>query len=79
MKNLPAMPETPVRFLGWGRSAGEGIGYPLQCSGPENPMPWVCKELDVTDWIGLTFTFTLSFSRVSIYTHTHMYKHMYVS
>ena len=26
------MQETPVRFLGQGRSAGEGIGYPLQYS-----------------------------------------------
>ena len=32
VKNLPAMQEIPVRFLGLGRSAGEGIGYPLQYS-----------------------------------------------
>ena len=34
VKNPPAMHETPVRFLdpGSGRSAGEGIGYPLQYS-----------------------------------------------
>ena len=32
VKNLPAMQETPVRFLGLGRSSGEGIGYPLQYS-----------------------------------------------
>ena len=31
-KNPPAMQETLVRFLGLRRSAGEGIGYPLQCS-----------------------------------------------
>ena len=30
VKNLPAMEETPVWFLG--RSAGEGISYPLQYS-----------------------------------------------
>ena len=30
VKNLPATQETPVQFLG--RSAGEGIGYPLQYS-----------------------------------------------
>ena len=35
VKNLPAMQETLVRFLGWERSPGEGIGYPLQYS-------WVC-------------------------------------
>ena len=28
----------PGSILGLGRSTGEGIGYPLQCSGLENPM-----------------------------------------
>ena len=32
VKNLPATQETPVRFLGEERSAGEGKGYLLQCS-----------------------------------------------
>ena len=32
VKNLPAMQETLVGFLGWGRSSGEGRGYPLQSS-----------------------------------------------
>ena len=31
-KELPAMQETPVWLPGSGRSAGEGIGYPLQYS-----------------------------------------------
>ena len=31
-KNLPAMQETPVRFLCWEDSAGEEIDYPLQYS-----------------------------------------------
>ena len=31
-KNLPAMQETPVPFPATGRSAREGIGYPLQYS-----------------------------------------------
>ena len=31
VKNLPAMQETPVQFLGQG-FAGGGIGYPLQYS-----------------------------------------------
>ena len=31
-KNLPAMQETPVQFLGREDSPGEGIGYPLQYS-----------------------------------------------
>ena len=32
VKNLPAMQETPSSIPGSGRSAGEGIGYPLQYS-----------------------------------------------
>ena len=32
VKNLPAIQETAVRFLGWERTAGEGTGYPLQYS-----------------------------------------------
>ena len=32
VKNPPAMQETPVWFQGGGRSAGGGIGYPLQYS-----------------------------------------------
>ena len=31
VKNLPAMQETLVRFLGW-EATGGGIGYPLQDS-----------------------------------------------
>ena len=38
VKNLPAMPETWVRSLGWEAPPGEGKGYPLQYSGLENPM-----------------------------------------
>ena len=36
---------------GFGRSPGEGTGYPLQYSGLENSMdsPWCCKELDMTE------------------------------
>ena len=32
VNNPPAMQETPVLFLRLGRSAGEGMGYPLQYS-----------------------------------------------
>ena len=32
VKNLPAMQETLGSIPGWGRSAGEGIGDPLQYS-----------------------------------------------
>ena len=32
VKNPPAMQETPVRFLGWEDSPGEGVGYPLRYS-----------------------------------------------
>ena len=32
VKNLPAMRDIPIQFLGRERSPGEGIGYPLQYS-----------------------------------------------
>ena len=37
VKILPSMQETGVRFLGRGKSSGEGNGYPLQYSCLENP------------------------------------------
>ena len=39
VKNLPAMQETPVRFLGW-KDPLEGKDYPLQYSGLENSMDY---------------------------------------
>ena len=40
------------------RSPGEGKGYPLQCSGLENPMdlysPWGCKESATTERLSLS-------------------------
>ena len=41
---------------GLGRSPGEGKGYPLQCSGLENPMDysWGCKKLDTTEQLSLS-------------------------
>ena len=38
IKNLPAMQETPVRFLG--PCAGEGISYPLQYSWASLWLSW---------------------------------------
>ena len=38
VKNSPAMQKTPSSIPGSGRSATEGIGYPLQYSGLENSM-----------------------------------------
>ena len=38
VKNLPTMQKTPVQFLGWEDSPGEGNGNPLQYSCLENPM-----------------------------------------
>ena len=56
VKNPPAMQKTLVQFLG--RSAGEGIGYPLQYSCLENPMDrgaWWAKVHVVTNsWIPLS-------------------------
>ena len=47
----------PISIPGSGRSPGEGKGYPLQCSGLENPMdsPWVRKESDTTEPLLLHF------------------------
>ena len=56
----------PGLIAGWGRSPGEGIGYPLQYSGLENSMdcnsPWGCKESDTTEQLSLShFPFTCPF------------------
>ena len=37
VKNLPAMQETQVQFLGWEDPLEEGMEYPLQYSCLENP------------------------------------------
>ena len=54
----------PSSIPGSGRSAGEGIGYPLQYSGLENSMnsiglysPWDCKESDMTERLSLKDNF----------------------
>ena len=60
VKNLPAMQETGVRFLGW-EAPGEGTGNPLQYSCLENPhgqrrlvgySPRGHKEAGVTERLG---------------------------
>ena len=38
VKNLSEMQGTPVQFLGWENSPGEGNGYPFQYSCLKNPM-----------------------------------------
>ena len=51
-RNLSLVPE-------FGRSPGEGKGYPLQYSGLGNSMdytvPWGCKESVTTEWLWLFF------------------------
>ena len=62
VKNLPAMQETPLWFLGRKDPTGEGIGYPLWYSGLENSMdysPWGSKELDMTEWLSLSVIWQL--------------------
>ena len=55
-----------------GRSTGEGIGYPLQCSGLENSMdyiiymyilysPWGRKESDTTERLSLSLPVVTGF------------------
>ena len=49
-KNLPAMQETDLGSIpGSGRSAGEGIGYPLQYSGLENSMDYTVHGVAKSD------------------------------
>ena len=59
VKNLPAMQEAQIRFLGRERSPGEGNEYPLQYSYLGNPHgqrslaghnPWALRELDTTEY-----------------------------
>ena len=60
VKNLPAMEETQVWFLGW-RFPGEGNGYPLQYSCLENPMDrgawWVTVHGVTKSWTTEWLTF----------------------
>ena len=49
IKNLPAMWETWVQSLFWGRSPGEGNGYPLRYSGLENSMDCTVSEVAESD------------------------------
>ena len=56
VKNLPAMQETSVQFLGWEDLLKEGKGYPLQYPGLENSMdysPWGPQKSDTTEWLSL--------------------------
>ena len=56
VKKLPAMQETLVQFLCWGRSTGEGIGYPLQYSWASlvaQPVESACNEGDLGSMPGL--------------------------
>ena len=50
VKSLPTC-QRPGFVPAFGRSPGEGKGYPLQYAGLENSMdyPWGCKELDTTE------------------------------
>ena len=55
VKNLLAMQETLVLFLGWEDSPGEGIGYPLQYS-RASVVAQLLKNLHAGDgfdpWVG---------------------------
>ena len=43
VKNLPAMQETPVWFLGWEDPLEKGKNYPLQYFGLENSMDCIVR------------------------------------
>ena len=53
VKNLPAIEETPLRFLGWEDLLEKGKAYPLQYPDLENSMDWIVrgglKESDTTE------------------------------
>ena len=44
LKNLPAMQETPVLFLGQEGSPGEGMGHPLQMETDRDPATLMAKS-----------------------------------
>ena len=64
VKNLPAMQETRIQFLGWEDPLEEGMAthsniLAWRILWTEEPgglySPWVCKESDTTEWLTLLF------------------------
>ena len=54
---------------GWGRSPGQGKGYPLRYSGLENSVdysPWGCKESDMTEQLSHLNNFRVASSVFSM-------------
>ena len=59
VKNLPAVQETQVRFLGWEDALEKGISthsiiLAWKVHGQESlagHSPWGCKELDMIEWL----------------------------
>ena len=58
VKNLPAMQEAQVRFLGWEDTLGEGmtahssiLAWRIPWTKETGYSPWDCKELDRTEWL----------------------------
>ena len=72
VKNLPAMQETWVQFLGWEDGPEEGMATHSSILAWEIPWteepgglysPWGCKELDTTERLSLSlFTYNISLS-----------------
>ena len=56
VKNTPANAGDPGSIPGPGRSAGEGIGYPLQYSGLENSMDCIRVTNSQTQLSDFNFT-----------------------
>ena len=58
VKNLSEMQGTPVQFLGWENSPGEGNGYPFQYSCLKNPMDrgawWATVHAVAKSWTQLS-------------------------
>ena len=63
VKRLPAVRETRVQSLGWGRSPGKGNGNPLQYSCFQNPM-------DGGAWLATVHGVAKNRTRLSNFTFT---------
>ena len=58
VKNLPAMQEAQVRFLGWEDTLEKGmtthssiLAWRIPWIKETGYSPWDCKELDRTEWL----------------------------
>ena len=63
---------------GLGRSPGEGIGYPLHCSGLENPMDYIVYGVTKSQTRLSNFHFHFSVSYISTYMYICVCVYIYI-